>query len=146
MKGLKKQERKVLITRVWTGDEGTFGLLSFKGFICWTLEPPWRDNQNDISCIPSGEYAAVLYNSRRFGKVYHIQNVQNRFGILTHTGCFGGDTSLGFITHTHGCVLLAKYLGTLQGQAAILHSRVTFRKFLAVTKGKDIKLHIREVF
>ena len=34
----------------------TMGRLYCKGFSCFTIELPWRDNQQDISCYPAGVY------------------------------------------------------------------------------------------
>ena len=41
------------LTRNETGDEGTFGELSVLDRVFKTGELPWRDNNNDFSCIPA---------------------------------------------------------------------------------------------
>jgi len=71
------------------------GKLLFEGF---TLELPNRQNQKNISCIPSGTYNVVARQSEKFGDCYHLQNVVNRSGILIHTGNFYKDTT--------GCIIL----------------------------------------
>ncbi len=71
------------------------GKLLFEGY---TLELPNRQNQKNISCIPTGLYNVVARQSEKFGDCYHLQNVVNRSGILIHTGNFYKDTT--------GCIIL----------------------------------------
>lgn len=119
----------VNLYRLWQDDEGTQGMLAMPGFRCWTMEPPWRDNQRSISCIPEGTYNVVLRYSPKYRNVYWVTEVDSRSYILIHAGNFGGDRSLGFKTHTEGCLLLGKTRGKLTGQKAILNSRIMVRKF-----------------
>jgi len=134
------------ITRFDSGDQGTFGILTLEDFFAWTCELPWRDNQPFVSCIPVGDYEAVPYISRHFGKVYLILHTGIRIGILTHSGNVGGDKSLGFLTHTLGCILLGKYLGRLMRQKAVLFSKPIMNRFLEKAGDRRLKLTIREAF
>ena len=77
---------------------GEFKLVSSLGTLSgFTLELPWKDNQNNLSCIPKGSYKLELFNSVKFGKCLHVLNVQGRDGILIHKGNYNRDT--------HGCIL-----------------------------------------
>jgi len=133
------------ITRFKRSDYGTFGVLILENFFSWTCELPWKDNQSNISCIPIGEYKAIPYPSKHFGKVYLVLGVTGRIGILTHSGNIGGDVSLGYKTHTHGCILQGKYIGQVYNQDAILYSRPTMNRFLEKANNRKLKLVIREV-
>lgn len=119
----------VEILRTSTGLHGTFGVLIAPGFRCRTLEPPWRDNRPNISCIPAGEYECAWHYSRKFGWCYIINKVPGRSHILIHPGNLGGDRSKGLRTHTYGCILPGKYDGRLGKQKAVLCSRFTVSEF-----------------
>lgn len=121
--------RYVNLYRIWQGDQGTQGVLSTNNFSCYTMEPPWRDNQTSISCIPEGTYNVVVRYSQKYRNVYWVTNVDGRHYILIHSGNYGGDKSLGYKTHTEGCILLGKTRGVISEQQAILNSRITVRKF-----------------
>lgn len=67
-----------------TGIE-TFGVLLFnKHPICATLELPWKENQHEISCIPTGFYNCTYELNPKKGPCFRLQNVSNRDGILIH--------------------------------------------------------------
>ena len=124
-----KMEKYVNLYRLWGSDQGTQGVLTFPGFKCYTMEPPWRDNQTSISCIPEATYDVEVKYSQKYKNVYWVKNVDGRHYILLHSGNYGGDKSLGYRTHTEGCILLGKTRGILAGQQAILNSRIMVRKF-----------------
>jgi len=62
-----------------------------------TLERPWLDNAQDISCIPEGTYMVFRDRSGRH-QYYRIENVAGRTHIEFHGGIFP--------THSDGCVLI----------------------------------------
>lgn len=135
--------KNVYLLRLRTSDMGTEGMLiTDDGFNCKTLELPWRDNQQNISCIPSGVYKVEVRTSRKYGQVYWVRKVPNRSYILIHQGNFGGDTKKGYKTHIAGCVLLGKKHGYLGGQKAILNSRVAVRAFTNHMKFNPFNLHV----
>ena len=94
--------KTVYLLRTRTSDQGTEGMLITDGFMCKTLELPWRENQRSISCIPSGEYKVVIRQSPKYGSVYWVTKVPNRSWILIHAGNWSGDTNKGFNSHTKG--------------------------------------------
>ena len=121
----------VTLRRIDSTDHGTFGILLHKGeFAGFSLEPPWRGNMPNRSCIPVGWYDCMWHKSPRYGWTYMVTGVKGRSHILIHSGNLGGDAEYGFKTHTKGCILLGKRQGYLGGQRAVLVSRPMVRKFL----------------
>jgi hypothetical protein len=77
--------------------------------ICYTLEPPWRNNEHDVSCIPVGEYDLVKGAHTDAGgsyPCYTVANVPNRTDIDVHIGNYPADTL--------GCILVG---GAVKGHA-----------------------------
>lgn len=75
-------------------------------FSCDTLELPWKENKNRISCIPEGSYKAIFRDFGNYAnRSFHIQTlkgeeVPGRTSILIHSG--------NFFTDTKGCILVGK--------------------------------------
>lgn len=59
---------------------------------CHCLEPAWKDNQQDISCIPAGKYRVEKHIAPSFGKSFWVKDVPGRSEILIHIGNFRKDT------------------------------------------------------
>lgn len=138
---------KVLIRRGISGDQGTFGRMSFGGRTVHTLELPWRDNIRQRSCIPNGEYLCKLVNSPRFGRVYGVTNVPGRSHVLIHSANVAGDVDLGWHTQLHGCIAPAERLGLMRipdgrMQQAGLVSRSALRKLMEWAGGTPFVLEI----
>jgi len=140
---------RAVLTRLETGDQGTFGELVLAGFHCFTAELPWRDNQKSISCIPAGEYVCAQRHSKKFEHHFHVLEVPGRDWILIHTGNFSGDRALGFRSHTYGCILVGRRLGRLQAfkdrpmQSAVLASRFAMTDLLNSAGGEPFRLLIK---
>lgn len=134
----------VYLNRFAKSNQGTFGIWACPafGFSCFSLELPWRNNATGISCIPTDTYIVKSRWSKKYGWHFHITNVKGRSWILLHSGNFAGDETLGYRTHSHGCILLGKTKGLLQGQQAILNSRITVRKFNNLMQNQTFKLII----
>ena len=93
--------KTLTLTRVAEGSSGTFGVLIDEGIpFALTLEPPWKNNEKNISCIPMGEYECADTNSVKFGYTFEVKDVPGRSHILFHTGNY---------THnTKGCILVGE--------------------------------------
>jgi len=137
---------QVNIFRIRRSDQGTEGLLVTPDFRCRTLELPWRDNQQNISCIPPGVYDVEIRMSNKYGRIYWVRHVENRTYVLIHSGNYAGDKYKGYKTHVAGCILLGQKSGFLGGQIAVLNSRVTVRQFMESMEYGKFKLRIQEVF
>lgn len=65
-----------------------------------SLELPWKNNKQRVSCIPVGTYKVIKHTSPKFGKCFWIQDVPGRSEILIHKGNFYSDIL--------GCILPGK--------------------------------------
>lgn len=130
------------LIRTSTSDEGTFGILVYGDDYAHTLEPPWRGNQRNLSCIPAGKYEVRMRHSPKYGDVYHVKKVPNRTYILMHAGNWAGDEAKGFKTDTDGCILVGSKRGRLNGQQALLASRAALSKVTAAMNFEPFELEI----
>lgn len=104
--------------------DAVLGYLYADGTVFATLEPAWRFNLPNISCIPAGEYDADYLPRSASGKyqeVYHLRDVPKRGGVLIHAG--------NLAKHTKGCILLGTRKGMLAGKRAVLNSRTAMQQF-----------------
>jgi hypothetical protein len=139
--------RRATLTRTETSDEGTFGiLLTDSGFSCRTGELPWRDNADDISCIPIGTYVCRWGKSPKYGECYHVENVPGRTDILFHAANFMGDRAQGLKSELRGCIAPGKLVGTMNGQKAIFSSRSTLISIEAEFGREPFELVVTDVF
>lgn len=75
---------ELTLTRVYKSG-GTNGTLTLNGhFVCFTLELPWKENQNNISCIPEGKYELRPRYSKKFKRHLKVMDVFGRSLILIH--------------------------------------------------------------
>ena len=138
------------LLRSSTDDDGTFGRLFDNIFACKTAEPPYYGgnplihNEKRVDCIPVGEYECAITNSPTFGKVYMVHGVLNRSAILLHAGNFAGNTAMGKKSDTEGCILLGQGYGILDGQNAIISSRVALNSFHNYTKMEPFRLIVQQ--
>lgn len=102
-----------------------------------TLELPWRNNEVNVSCIPTGEYTCKITNSPKFGSVYEVQNVNGRKYIYIHIGNYFSDIK--------GCIIVgnAFYDINRDGYVDVINSRLTFKRMISFFEGKDFKLIIK---
>jgi hypothetical protein len=102
--------------------ESTIGpLMIADAFECFMLEPPWRDNRPNVSCIPPGRYRITLYLSPSQGYVVpFLHGVPDRTEIEMHIGNWAKDTK--------GCLLP----GLVAGADCVARSALAFN--LLVTK------------
>lgn len=101
------------------------------------IELSWRNNQNDISCIPEGVYICQPYNSPTKGDVYLLGNTGSRKMIEMHPANFASELL--------GCLAPGMDFGKLNGQIAVLDSvkalnliktKTNYQPFqLTITKG-----------
>lgn len=129
---------KLLLTRKDESENGTDGELKLpSGAKICTLELPWRDNNQNESCIPRGIYQSRRVNSPKFGNTFEVCNVPNRSNILFHKGNKEADTK--------GCILvgLAK-MQDQNGKDIIAGSAAAFDLFKIETSSVDeFELEIR---
>lgn len=101
------------------------GTLQGVQLICVTLELPWLNNQDNISCIPCGQYKVRYRFSTSHGKaLYWIDDVPDRDAIEMHIGNTVADTQ--------GCVLLGTAWGVDKIPTSISESKKAFDKFMSM--------------
>lgn len=138
---------RAVLRRAASRDDGTPGALSLaNGPTLFTMEPPWRGNRRNRSCIPPGEYEVHPHRSPRFGACLLVAGVPGRSHILFHAGNLGGDVERGLRTHTLGCVLPGMRAGSLAvgggRQRAALASRPALRALMAWAGDAPFRLEI----
>ena len=130
------------LIRIEYGKTETLGVILKGGkILCYTLELPWKDNQNDISCIPTGIYECKRFRNEKFPNTFEITNVPNRTGILFHSG----------VTHKDilGCIITGRDVGWYNGDRAIFSSKDSHKILMTAYKDVDTFLlrisNVREV-
>ena len=112
-------------------------------FSCDTLELAWRDNENDVSCIPAGTYVCKWTRSNRLSKIkgfdvftYEVLDVPLRAGIRIH--------SANFFYSLLGCIALGHDYSDMDhdGEIDILNSRLAIAEFNKVLDGRDFSLTV----
>ena len=137
------------LQRVETTAQGTVGVLLAGSLQLYVMEPPWRDNCANRSCIPAGRYEVVLHLSPRFGRCLAVAEVPSRTHILVHAGNIGGDVDAGYHTHTLGCLLPGLRRGRIsvkgRMQRAVLASRTAVRHLMTWAGERPFELEIAHV-
>ena len=117
--------------------EYTLGIVILPDQTFFSLEPPWKDNEINESCIPVGTYQCALRKSPKYGHTYWLIDTAPRSYILIHPG--------NIVKNTHGCILLGKSIGWITGQRAVLNSRSAVRAFEKALDFKNFNLEIMAV-
>lgn len=147
----------VILQRLTTGDQGTFGELRVGAKTWKTCELPWRDNARGKSCIPAGVYLCRWRKSPRLSAragfdvfKYEITDVPGRDGVLVHSGNFGGDADKGWESQIKGCVLPGRRTVEMKNaygnmQMAVANSREATKEFEDTMAQADFMLDVRDV-
>lgn len=105
-------------------------------FACLTLELPWKNNANNISCIPEGEYIAEVHNSPNFGKCLWLKEVEDRSEILIHPA--------NYVHQLRGCIALGNTRLEIDndGQLDVSQSRKTVNQLLNLIPLPEVMVEI----
>jgi hypothetical protein len=138
MSTLSAKIPQVVIERVYLPTE-TLGSWYVDGqMTCKTMELPWKDNQNSISCIPEGTYDCVKEAESNHHKYPHfrILNVPKRTGILVH--------KITYVSGLQGCIGVGEFKD-LNGDNVpdIVNSGINLQKLYDMLPDK-FKLTIRK--
>ena len=121
--------KTMIIRRVSTGPDGTFGVIVYKNIpFALTLEREWKDNRRGISCIPAGNYKCKRVNSPKFGNTFEVTNVPGRSHILFHKGNLDDDS--------HGCILVGEKFGNINDSPGIHASLEGYNEFMKKLMGE----------
>ena len=88
--------------------KNTLGVLTYDDVELYTEELPWKNNANDESCIPAGQYYCKRHYSHKNGHCYHVTDVVQRKAVQIHVGNYTKDTL--------GCILPGL---TLSGRSTV---------------------------
>lgn len=91
---------RITLRRFREDQYGTHGALfdEIGNVLCFTEERPYKNNQEDTSCIPLGIYSCIDHDSADHPDSWEITGVKDRTGILIHNGNTMKDTK--------GCILV----------------------------------------
>jgi hypothetical protein len=136
----------MVLQRVPTTDGQTCGVLIWRGSaFAVTIEPPWKNNQANVSCAPARDgYRCVRVMSPRYGDTFELLGVGNgRSKLLFHWG--------NFVKDTEGCILVGERFVDVNGDGVtdIGESKSVanngFNEFTKLTAGlKEFTLDIRD--
>jgi hypothetical protein len=122
---------KARIDRLSDNGKQTAGLLSVyinnqQIFNCKTLELPWKDNIQSVSCIPLATYKVRKRISSKFDLHFHILDVPNRSHILIHPA--------NFVRQLLGCVAVGENWTDIDGDGLrdVINSKATLKKLLSI--------------
>lgn len=124
----------ITLKRFTSTDYGTFGVLTVGDKVFYTVEKPWQNNTQEISCIPSGEYLLKPHESNKYGSVLcmvgngveHLDSpTAKRFACLIHAANYESDVI--------GCIGLGdKYLGHM-----VTSSRKSIKEFYGIVNPEE---------
>lgn len=135
--------KTAVLTRLETSDQGTFGRLLVDGKVFFTGELPWRENRDDVSCIPAGTYTCRWTLSSHFKRfLFLVGQVPERDGVRIHSANLMGDAAAGFKAQLNGCIALGERLGLMDGQKALLLSAPAVRSFETLMGKKPFRLEV----
>jgi hypothetical protein len=120
---------KVVLARLKDDGVQTLGNLSvYEGtdliWTCKTVELPWRNNNRNVSCIPTGVYKCDWSYSPKFKtNVFEVTGVPERSGIRIHVA--------NYVRQLHGCIALGYCYKDIDndGQMDIAMSRICLEAF-----------------
>lgn len=135
---------RVILQRLESTDQGTFGKIKTETAEFYTLELPWRDNESNISCIPEGIYQCKMTMSYRFKKMmYLVDGTGKRTGIRIHSANLAGSIEDGYKAQLNGCIAIGEKLGLIGNQKALLLSSSGVRKFIELMNKKPFTLEVK---
>jgi len=136
----------IMLDRIGSTPWGSFGRLQLpNGWHCLTVEPPWRHNAKNESCIPAGEYTMEMRLSalitrvtrNEFKRGWEVTGVPNRDYIMIHPGNFGVEDS-------DGCILVGRAYAVINCQPGISASFATFKDLMGqLAKRESWRIVIR---
>lgn len=141
--------KKVYLIRYRADEAATLGTLTVPNaqlYTCKTLELPWINNEQSISCIPVGEYKCVYSRSPllsiKSGKdvfTYEVLDVPNRDGIRIHKA--------NFFYELRGCIALGNALKDINGDGNmdVINSDDTLERFEELMNLEPFTLKIIDI-
>lgn len=106
----------IYISRTNKSDSETLGMLRVQNnnqiLTLSTLELPWKNNEENISCIPVGTYRFEKWYSPTFKRiVLRLLNIPNRDNVLIHPA--------NFVRQLRGCITPGLGLEDIDGDGLL---------------------------
>lgn len=130
--------KQLFLSRGYVKDDVTLGMLEILGVDhepFYTLELPWKNNQSNISSIPSGTYKCLPHKYKGKFVSWHLQNVPGREAILIHVGNTVADIQ--------GCILVGLSHGELNDHRAVLSSAKAIERLKILLGDESFTLTIQ---
>lgn len=139
--------KTALLTRMRTGDTGTFGRLEIMGETFATGELPDRGNAPFLSSIPAGVYECrKTWSPRHQASLYEILGVPGRDGVRFDVANWVGDKTKGLKCQVDGCVALGKGIAVIDGQLGVTDSHNVVDLFNILLGGEDFQIAITDEY
>ena len=126
------------LIRVANTLDGMFGVFASEWTpFCVSLEKPWRDNAQNISCIPSGLYECTPHydvEHPEWGMIYALLDVPGRSGIWIHPANLEHDL--------RGCIAPGNRYDRLSGRDGVLESKAALRELRSLTGDQAFRLRV----
>lgn len=128
-----------ILTRFCYGEMGTFGKWEGPNFTAFSVEDPWKNNEQSKSCIPEGVYQAKRTSRPKHGNTFVLINEDLKIAEFPKLGM--RDSCLIHTANTildvEGCIGLGEKLGCLGSLWAVLDSTNTVQKFMQYMKDEQ---------
>ena len=122
------EQKMIELIRFGLFKDRTIGRLTYNDEHFYTIERPWLDNKQNVSCIPAGYYKLGRVDSPRFGPdTWEIKGVPGRTHILIHVA----NTSHDVI----GCIGLG--MGLFPQLQGVSVSKTAIENFYLMTKSLE---------
>lgn len=114
------------ITRFSDDGKVTLGDATYGEFKCKTLELPWLQNQQNVSCIPTGIYKCRKIVSPSLGECFEVMDVPNRTYVRGHAA--------NFTRQIRGCIVFGRTHADIDhdGIVDITRSKETLEELMAL--------------
>lgn len=125
----------VILLRSYKADHAAGTAILPSGRIVKTIERPWLNNKQNVSCYPEGTYLVKWLprsSSGKYRRVWHVQNVPGRGGILWHAA--------NLVRQLKGCTAPGLRHGKLYGLPAVLSSGAGLNVMRKELAGQDFIL------
>lgn len=128
---MNRSKFKINLYRYWKSNESIIGIVDIPGISpLFSLELPWKNNEQCISCIPIGNYKCFRRHSsknRDWNEAFEIMQVPSRTDILF--GHIGNEPK-----DILGCVAFGRYYFK---ENYISHSKEAIDIWMNYMKGID---------
>lgn len=110
-------------------------------YIGCSLERGWRNNQNQVSCVPVGKYRLIYEKSPKFNRyLWELYDVPNRQECKFHVA--------NYWKQLNGCIALGKYHEDINydNDPDVADSKNTLEKLHKALENKtNVKIIIRDI-